>query len=191
MAAEFTQLQKNKLIHMFELLDVDGDGVLAYDDFRMTVEILAQERGLGKTDEGYLRLVESNKTLWRLFSRHLDINNDGSISSAEWLAFHIAAFVTDPLKNGVAPELSSALHSTADYFLELLDPDSDQSVTVENYITFCSAYNVGENEARIGFDMFDLDGNGRITQSEVVKLIQEFYLSDDPESAGNLFFGSF
>lgn len=190
MAAQFTELQKDKLMHMFELLDVDGNGVLEYDDFRMVVDTMAEERGLDKSSRRYLSLVASNKRLWKMFSRSLDANNDGSISLAEWLAFHIKAFITDPLENGMDPEFSSALDSTARFFLELLDSDGDGVVTVDDYIMFCAAYNVGENEARIGFEMFDRDGNGQLSQDEVVKMVKEFYLSDDPEALGNLFFGS-
>lgn len=190
MAAQFTELQKDKLMHMFELLDVDGNGVLEYDDFRMVVDTMAEERGLDKSSRRYLSLVASNKRLWKMFSRSLDANNDGSISLAEWLAFHIKAFISDPLENGVDPEFSAALDSTARFFLELLDSDGDGVVTVDDYIMFCGAYNVGENEARIGFEMFDRDGNGQLSQDEVVKMVKEFYLSDDPEALGNLFFGS-
>ena len=190
MTAQFTELQKEKLLHMFALLDVDGNGVLEYDDFRMVVDTMAEERGLEKSSRRYMGLVAANKRLWKMFSRHLDIDSDGSISLAEWLAFHIRAFLSAPEEEGLLPEFSSALNATAKFFLDLLDSDGDGVVTVEDYILFCSAYNVGENEARIGFDMFDRDGNGNLSRDEVIQMVKEFYLSDDPEALGNLFFGS-
>lgn len=177
-------------MHMFELLDVDGNGVLEYDDFRMVVDTMAEERGWDHSSRRYLSLVASNKRLWKMFSRNLDVDSDGSITLMEWLAFHIKAFLTDPVSNGLQPEFSSALNSTARFFLELLDSDGDGIVTVDDYILFCAAYNVGEVEARAGFEMFDRDGNGHITQDEVVNMVTEFYLSDDPEALGNLFFGN-
>jgi Ca2+-binding EF-hand superfamily protein len=187
---QFTELQKNKLMHMFELLDVDGNGVLEYDDFRMVVDVMAEERGLDKSSRRYLGLVASNKRLWKMFSRNLDADNDGGITLAEWLAFHIKCFLEDPKDKGMAPEFSSALSSTAKFFLDLLDSDGDGVVTVDDYVLFCGAYNVGENEARIGFKMFDRDGNGQLSHQEVVEMVQEFYLSDDPQALGNLFFGA-
>jgi Ca2+-binding EF-hand superfamily protein len=190
MQVQFTELQKDKLIHMFELLDVDGNGVLEYDDFRMVVDTMADERGLDRSSRRYLSLVAGNKRLWKMFSRHLDVDHNGQISLAEWLAFHIKAFLSDPIENGMQPEFSSALTATAKFFLDLLDSDGDGVVKVDDYVLFCGAYNVGENEARIGFDMFDRDGNGELSQEEVVNMVQEFYLSDDPEALGNLFFGN-
>ena len=50
---QFTELQKNKLIHMFELLDVDGNGLLEYDDFRMVVDVMADERGVDRSSRRY------------------------------------------------------------------------------------------------------------------------------------------
>lgn len=187
---QFTDLQKEKLIHMFELLDVDGNGVLEYDDFRMVVDVMAEERGVDKSSRRYLGLVASNKRLWKMFSKHLDVDNDGGITLAEWLAFHIKAFIEDPIKNDLPPEFSSALNATAKFFLDLLDSDGDGVVTVEDYVLFCGAYNVGENEARIGFTLFDRDGNGQLSHDEVVEMVTEFYLSDDPQALGNQFFGS-
>ena len=99
MPAQFTQLQKDKLIHMFELLDVDGNGFLEYEDFRMVVDTMAEERGVDKSSRRYLSLVAANKRLWKMFSRHLDVDSNGSISLAEWLAFHIKAFLSDPIDN--------------------------------------------------------------------------------------------
>ena len=76
---QFTELQKNKLMHMFELLDVDGNGVLEYDDFRMVVDVMAEERGLDKSSRRYLGLVASNKRL---------ITNNGSAIAAPSMYIH-------------------------------------------------------------------------------------------------------
>lgn len=191
MPAEFTKFQKSKLIHMFTLLDLDGSGTLEYQDFRMSVDMLALKRGLDTSSEHYLRLVEDNKKLWRMLSKPLDFDSDGTISQSEWLAFHIKAFVLNPQENGVDPDFSSAMNATAKFFCDLLDLDGDGFITVEDYVQFCEAYNVGANEAMIGFSMFDRDGNGQLSQEEVFQMVREFYLSEDPDAPGNLFFGSF
>lgn len=190
MAAEFTELQKQKLIHMFELLDVDGNGVLEYDDFRMVVDTMAEERGWEQTNRRYLALVASNKRLWKMFSRDIDIDSSGSITLMEWLAFHIKAFLQDPLKEGFEPKFSAALRATATFFCDMLDSDGDGKVCIDDYIDFCAAYNVNEVKARYSFALFDRDGSGDITTQEVEEMVKEFYLSDDPAAPGNLFFGS-
>lgn len=188
--AEFTELQKQKLMHMFELLDVDGNGVLEYADFRMVVDTMAEERGWESNNRRYIALVASNKRLWKMIARYIDFDESGSITLMEWLAFHIKAFIGDPLNQGFDPQFSSALNATAAFFCDMLDSDGDGKVTLEDYILFCGAYNVSEVKARMSFQLFDRDGSGDISQSEVEQMVKEFYLSDDPMAPGNLFFGN-
>jgi Ca2+-binding EF-hand superfamily protein len=190
MAAVFTELQKQKLMHMFELLDVDGNGVLEYDDFRMVVDTMAEERGWERNNRRYISLVASNKRLWTMISRNIDIDSDGSITLMEWLAFHIKAFIEDPMTKGFDPKFSAALRGTATFFCDMLDSDGDGKVCIDDYIAFCAAYNVSEAKARLSFGLFDRDGSGDITVQEVEEMVKEFYLSDDPMAPGNLFFGN-
>lgn len=190
MAAAFTELHKQKLMHMFELLDVDGNGVLEYDDFRMVVDTMAEERGWERNNRRYISLVASNKRLWKMISRDIDIDGNGSISLMEWLAFHIKAFIEDPLNQGFQPKFSAALRATASFFCDMLDSDGDGKVCIDDYIAFCAAYNVSEAKARFSFKLFDRDGSGDITMQEVEEMVKEFYLSDDPSAPGNLFFGN-
>jgi Ca2+-binding EF-hand superfamily protein len=190
MAVVFTELQKQKLMHMFELLDVDGNGVLEYEDFRMVVDTMAEERGWERSHRRYLALVAANRRLWKMISRDMDVDGDGAITLMEWLAFHIRAFLTDPANQGFDPRFSAALKATSGFFCDMLDSDGDGKVSLEDYILFCGAYNVSEAQARMSFGLFDRDDSGDITQQEVEEMVKEFYLSDDPKAPGNLFFGN-
>lgn len=185
MSGTFTELQKQKLMHMFELLDIDGNGVLEYEDFRLVVDTLAQERGWEEGHRRYTSLVASNKRLWGMVSRSIDVDGDGSITLMEWLAFHIKAILGEP-----DPRFSTALTAISSFFCEMLDSDGDGKVCLDDYIDFCAAYNVSEEMARRSFKLFDRDGSGDISQAEVQQMVQEFYLSDDPSAPGNLFFGA-
>lgn len=188
---KFTALHKSKLLHMFQLLDVDSNGVIEYQDFRMAMDTLVLEKKLDQMSPRYLDLVTANKSLWKMLVEPLDLNFDGEISQSEWLAFHIKAFLLEPSEGGLDPEFSLVMKATAKFFCELLDIDGDGVVTLENYVSFCGSYRVGENEAVIGFSMFDRDRNQQLSVEEVAQLVREFYLSPDPEAPGNLFFGAF
>jgi hypothetical protein len=39
------------------------------------------------------------------------------------------------------------------------------------------------------FRVLDADGDGRVSQEEIVAAVRAFYTSDDPTAAGNLVFG--
>lgn len=176
-------------MHMFELLDVDGNGVLEYEDFRMVVDTMAEERGWGASHRRYIGLTVANRRLWKQMCRTLDADGSGEITLAEWLAFHIQALTEESTPGGFNPEFGSALRATAKFFCDMLDSDGDGIVTAQDYVLFCGAYNVPESEALESFELFDRDGNGELSEAEVVEMVKEFYLSDDPDAPGNLFFG--
>ncbi len=189
MAVAFTQLQKDKWIHMFELLDVDGNGLIEYTDFRTAIDVMAEDLGWNKSHRRYQGLMRANQRLWKMYSRHFDQDADGVVTMPEWLNFHIQAFLKDPLRNGFDPATSAALRDTSQFFIDMLDSDLDGNVSEDDHVVFCHAYHVGEDEARRCFREFDRNQNGVLQVEEVLLLIQEFYLSDDPAALGNLFFG--
>ena len=39
------------------------------------------------------------------------------------------------------------------------------------------------------FEVLDEDGDGLLSRGEVVRLVKDFYLTNDPEAPGNLFYG--
>ena len=180
-----------KLLHMFGLIDVDGNGVIEYDDFKLVVDTMCEERGWSSGNRRRLGLVRANRRLWNMMVNRLDADGDGVISLCEWLNFHIQAFLVDPDLRGTNPELNDALNSTSKFFCDMLDSDGDNKVTEFDYVLFCEAYNVPEKEARRCFQTFDLNEDGVLQVGEVEKLIREFYLSDDEDAAGNVFFGVF
>lgn len=189
MSATITALQKEKLMHMFDLLDVDGNGVLEYEDFRMVVDTMSEERGWGPKHRRHIGLVAANRRLWQTLVRHVDADGNGEISMAEWLTFHIEAFLQDPELKGQQSKVSSTLRSTAKFFCDMLDSDGDGKASEDDYVSFCSAYNVDEAEARQSFKVFDRNQNGILQIDEIQALITEFYLSDDPDAPGHMFFG--
>lgn len=189
MSSNLSVVQKDKLLHMFELIDVDGNGVLEYADFRLVVDTMADDRGWSPTHRRRLGLVRANQRLWNMMARHLDADGDGEITLAEWLSFHMKAFGDDPELQGKDMELSSALNSTAKFFCDMLDSDGDGKVSEIDYIMFCGAYNIDSDEAKESFRLFDTNKDGILQQNEVFALVKEFYLSDDEDAPGNIFFG--
>jgi len=191
MSIPVTELQKDKFLHTFDLLDVDGNGVLQYEDFRMAVDIMCDERGWREGHRRRRGLVRANRRIWDMMVRYLDADGDGEISIVEWLNFHFEAFIKDPNLESVNPDLNGALATTSQFFCDMLDCDLDGKVTQQDYILFCDAYRISEEEAKRCFDLFDKNSDGILQVSEVERLIREFYLSNDPKAPGNVFFGIF
>ncbi len=79
--------------------------------------------------------------------------------------------------------------SSAHHFFETLDVDGDGMVCVEDYASFLTANNIPEDPGPL-FAKLDLNGDGKISESEGVLLATQFYLGDDENEAGNWLYGT-
>ncbi len=181
-----TELQKTKLIHMFELIDTDGNGVLEFADFQEVIDFLAEEREWDRSNRHYMKLVGTNRRLWRSLLKSCNLDADKEVSLMEWLAYHVKIFTAADFPN---PEFQMTLSSIADFFFQMMDVDGDGQADREDYTIFCQAYGLPAEQAHRIYHLLDRDGNGTLSRDEVLALVREFYLSDDPDAPGNLFFG--
>ena len=186
--APLTDLQKQKLIHMFELIDTDGNGMLEFEDFQQVIEFLAEERNWERSNRKYMKLVGANRRLWKSLLKACNVDEDSSIILLEWLAYHVKIFTAEDFPN---PEFQMTLSNITDFFFQMMDVDGDGQASKEDYTIFCQAYGVDEEESGKIYHLLDRDGNGSLSKDEVAALVRDFYLSDDSDAPGNLFFGEF
>jgi Ca2+-binding EF-hand superfamily protein len=76
---------------------------------------------------------------------------------------------------------------TFDYF----DRDKDGAMTTAEFVEVYAVFDLPAAAAETAFKQMDTDGDGRIYKTDALRLVQEFYLSDDPNAAGNVFFGAY
>jgi Ca2+-binding EF-hand superfamily protein len=70
--------------------------------------------------------------------------------------------------------------------------DKDGSISVEEYKTMYKIHGIGnESLAAKIFAKLDFDGDGKISKNDAMNLVADFYLSDNPQAPGNLFFGPY
>ncbi len=185
-----TDFQRRKILHKFELLDLDGNGLIEYADFDRVVEGLAAARGWAAGDSRYQRVKTTNENLWTALQTYCDADEDGSITPDEWLDYHGKALHHAQKLDQVIPGFATTIEAFTAFIHDLLDTDGDGVVTEEDYLELSKAQGIDEVEALRIFDAIDEDRDGDLTLDEVSALVREFYLSDDPESPGNEFFGS-
>lgn len=185
-----TELQQRKILHKFELLDLDDNGLIEYADFQRVVEGLAAAREWNREDPRYQRLLTTNQNLWMALQKHCDADDDGSITPQEWLDYHGQALHSSREMDRVIPGFANTLDAFTAFIHDLLDADGDGVVTEEDYLELSRAQGLDDVDALRIFDAIDEDRDGNLTLDEVSKLVRQFYLSDDPEAPGNEFFGS-
>ncbi len=177
--------QKKKLTRKFQILDVDGNGLIEWNDFARILEQVVQQRQLTPDSRRARELDQTNRRLWSTLAQNCDVDGDGSISLEEWLGFHQAALEYELEMLESLPGQESAIDATASFIFELLDYRGVGRVSEQDYQVFCEAYGIEPS----GFAKLDRNGDGFLSRDEVVTLVVEFFCSNDPQSPGNWFFG--
>jgi len=180
-----TELQKQKLTYYFQAFDLDKNGVLEESDFDRIVDGYAEAYNITKDSATYQEISSTfAKGRWNFLVKNVDTNTDKKVTLDEWLSYH-DKLLNDSKSDFVWMKITSGLFYA-------LDTDKDGGITLEEYKTMYKIYGFGnESLAAEIFAKLDVDGDGKISKNDVMNLVADFYLSDNPEAPGNYFFGNY
>lgn len=177
-----TDLQTSKLTRYFRLYDVDDDGRVARPDFERVVENVRQLHGAQEGSADHRGLREGYLARWRSLAASADVDQDGGVDLAEWLAYWDGVLADDARYDAEVSEVAGRL-------FEVFDTDEDGVLGADEFVNFYAVYGLKSALARQVFLDLDADGDGRLTLVELVDMARQFYRSDDPEAPGNRLFG--
>jgi Ca2+-binding EF-hand superfamily protein len=172
-------LLERKYAKRFEMLDVDGSGVID----RMAFELLARRvldgsgatRGSPKADrvrDGYLEL-------WSSLQRMVDEDGDGEITVAE--------FVTGMTRMaGDRPGFKRVIEPLARLSLSLCDADGDGYLDEAELANLLRVFNAMPiSAAGTIFRRLDSNADGLLSQAEILEALCDFYISTDSQAPGD------
>ena len=176
-----TDLQTRKLTRMFNAFDADHSGYLEYADLEALLINLAQLTGMAAGSPEYEQVQSGLRTRWEHIRQFADTNRDERVMLDEWLAY-FSELVQSPDK------LEHDWVSVASLIARQMDRDGDGLISFEEFATLHTNL---DTDHRVVFQRFDLNGDGYISGDEIPELFRQFFLSDDPDAPGNLWYGSF
>lgn len=179
-----TELQKKKLTYYFHAFDVDKNGSLEKSDFDKIVNGFAEAYNIAQDSETYSYISSTYGKRWEALAKEADTNADNKVSLDEWLSYQ-DKLLTDPKSDFLWLKVASM-------FIDIQDVDKDGTLSLEEYKTMYKIHGVGD--ASLAAEIFaklDFDGDGKISKNDVMNLVADFYLSDNPKAPGNLFFGAY
>ncbi|MCX5206345.1 EF-hand domain-containing protein [Streptomyces sp. NBC_00237] len=172
-----------KYDRLFDMLDVDVNGVLEEQDFITLARSIARATGVGDGSAKGSLLVRERQRCWALLLAHADANGDGQISRDEFHRAMSGAFGDPTL---LEQNLRDGLHAE----FAAIDADDDGVATVEQMTAFLVAWGLEHEVARASASGLDLNGDGHITREEYVAGWSDFLLEEDVEGAGSTLLGA-
>lgn len=174
-----TDLQKNKLLHFFNVLDRNGNGLLQHDDFEMVGESISDIIGHKEHSTNRLELKWRAQRLFIGILRDID-KEEAELSKDEWLKFFQEVVLAKP---------NDYINQSSTYLFSLFDQDGDGFIDQKEYLDMFKAYGLYTSTAKRAFDMLDLNDDAQISGGELVQAFEDFFLATDEDAPGNWIFG--
>jgi Ca2+-binding EF-hand superfamily protein len=177
-----TLFQERKLARMFEVMDVNGDGLIDRSDFTARVAAVARLSCWGDHSPEYIHNLDASLKEWRALCETVDTDQDGSITIAEFLSWG-NIFLDD------RAAVRAWARGDVQLLFDAVDTDGDERITIEEYRTYLTVCGVDGSAADAFFAHADLNEDGRVTRSEMSHAVEEFFVSENPKAGGNFLFG--
>lgn len=179
----FSETQKRKIHHLFNVLDIDRNGQLQPNDFvNVGRKIVAQLKLKENSRNARLILLKSHRLFVQLLT---DLHNpELSLTLWDWIAFF-----RDQIESGDDRILTHYIQRTSRHIFDLFDMNKDRLISREEYANMLTIYNISHKVAIQGFEELDTNGDNYISADEMVEGLGNFFRSEDSEAKGNLIFG--
>jgi Ca2+-binding EF-hand superfamily protein len=176
-----SEFQKRKQAKVFEVGDVDKNGVLEQADFERVSDNLARASGFATGSPEHQSLRAAYLAGWAQVQTYAKQYSD-RVTPSEWLEAR-AALINDP---ALYPRFKQ---STVDVFFKMFDANRDGAISCEEFSLFFKGYEIDDAQAEEAFRQMDTNGDGRITREEMFELVEQFHHSQDPSAPGNWLYG--
>ena len=179
----FSETQKRKVHHLFEVLDIDRNGQLEPDDFvNVGRKIILQLELDENSRSARLILLKA----YRLFVQLLaDLENpEMSLTLWDWVEFF-----RNQIESSNGKILKFYIYRTSRHIFDLFDMNRDKKISRDEYANMLTIYNIPQNTASEGFDELDTNGDGFISVEEMIEGLKNFFTSDQSSARGNMIFG--
>ncbi len=179
----FSEIQKRKVHHLFNVLDLDRNGQLQPSDFVNVGKKIVTQLQLGENSRSArLILLKSHRLFVQLLT---DLDNpDLSMTLWDWIAFF-----RDQIESEEDNILKHYIQRTSRHIFDLFDMNKDRLISREEYANMLTIYNIPQDMAYEGFEELDSNKDEFISADEMVEGLKNFFRSSNPDALGNLIFG--
>jgi Ca2+-binding EF-hand superfamily protein len=177
------QFHEHKLKHFFHMLDVNRDGSVTREDYEEIANRVAVLGDIAISSELHTRMVESFRSIWTTISEIAGIEANGRITLDRFIPAYTKWLSN---RDAVVPVLAKVMQATMGF---LSKGEGDWTINRREWLVNRLAWNMNYVDSMAAFDKLDRNRDGLLQRSEMLKNLEEFLFSEDPEAVGNWFFG--
>lgn len=177
-----TDLLTRKINRHFDLIDTDGNGRIEQQDFDLIVTRLSDQFGQAPGSPKHTELSKAYRGMWEGLRSLMDTDGDGAISREEYTAGLRADAATGEGYRQLVRPVAKAI-------IGLCDLNGDGRLDGEELAKAHIAMGMEDKDHEAAMSRLDLDGDGFISEDELAQAIEQFFLSEDEDAAGNWLFG--
>jgi hypothetical protein len=175
-----SDLKKKKLTRQFQIFDVDKNHFVEWSDFERIIKNLTAARGLPADAQAVLR--SNYQGVWDNIESQADKNNDHRVSLEEWMNAHEVNLADDE-------GFKQVMGGLVDLLIGLFDTNGDGLLEPDDYRLFYKVYEIKDGLEQ-GIEKIFPDGRS-LSRDGVSAVVRDFFMSDNPDAAGNWLFGPF
>ncbi|XP_075218110.1 sarcoplasmic calcium-binding protein isoform X2 [Lycorma delicatula] len=172
-----SEFWRRKMRTFHGILDINKDGVISYDDFKLLVDKFINLGHLSpRHGDEFQTLI---KNMWE--------ERWGSIDPYNLVTTELYLEEMHHVMNDKS--LRKKVHHFLPYLFKAVDKNKDGMITIDEYKLFFECLNLPSEAAVMSFYVIDENNDGHLSMKEFVKLGREFFLSEDTRKPSKMFWG--
>ena len=179
----FSDIQKRKVHHLFNVLDIDRNGKLQPDDFLNVGKKIIHKLELSPSSRGARVILLKAHRLFVQLLAELE-NPEMELTLWDWVEFF-----RNQIESADPRILDHYIHHTSRYIFDLFDVNKDRLISRDEYAAMLTVYNIPQNNTEKGFMELDTNNDNYISSEEMINGLSNFFKSDDANASGNMIFG--
>jgi Ca2+-binding EF-hand superfamily protein len=177
-------LQRQKLLHLFRLLDTNHNDLFEQGDVIILIDRIAEARHYAPDSQAYRILHHAYLRAFERVAGNIGREDDGVITREQWLAFFERATQSTTFYDEfIAPLLSS--------MIALLDVNGDDKIQIDDLRILARGVGTPFTVVTGIFEKLDTNRDGVLSLEEAGVAMRTFFLSDDASLPGNWAFGDY
>lgn len=176
--------QKQKLLHLFKIIDFDHNGILQKTDLQGLADNIDIFTNVLNKDSNRESLQADIELIWDLVRAFFKDPNMDMIDQNQWFDFIDFHFASDDLRR-----INSNLDAIVKRVREIFDLNVDQKLSKKEFMTLFVSLRVEVRHANECFEEIDTNKDGFISDSELSRATKQFFSSDKYTDCGNKLFG--